>query len=112
MTIDVYAQYFSASCTFNGTERRAARVTLTSDSEQGHIAYTAAATFFPHKDETDFAVSYDAYVSKVVFEGSGHRSKKREASLLAQLHSVIDEIAATINATVDWNAPLRPAQLG
>ncbi|MBR1912575.1 MAG: hypothetical protein IJ828_09510 [Treponema sp.] len=112
MTIDVYAQYFSASCTFNGTERRAARVTLTSDSEQGHIAYTAAATFFPHKDETDFAVSYDAYVSKVVFEGSGRRSKKREASLLAQLHSVIDEIAATINATVDWNAPLRSAQLG
>ena len=103
---------FRQPCTFNGVERRAALVALTSDSEQGHITYTASATFFAHRDESDFAVSYDAYTSKMLFEGAGRRSKKREKALLAQLHSVIDGLASAMNASVDWEAPLRPASLG
>ena len=112
MTTDVYTQYFEANCTYNGVERRAALVSLTADSEQGHIVYTAGVAFFPHRDEEDFAVSYDAFASKVLFDGSGRRSKKREAAFLEELHSVIDECASSINASVHWETPLRPARLG
>ena len=112
MTIDVYAQYFSAECTYNGTERRAAIVSLTSDSEQGHITYTASASFFPHKSDDDFAVSYDACVSQVLYEGKGRRSKKKEAAFLAELHPVIDALAAKLGARVHWDKALREARLG
>ena len=112
MTIDVYAQYFSAECTAGGVRRRAALVTLTADSEAGHISYTAGATFFPHVTDDDFAVSYDAQVSKVLYDNSGRRSKKREQELLAGLRPTIDGLAAQLGATVNWDAPLREARLG
>ena len=57
MTIDVYRCYYEAECVFAGVPRKAALVTLTSDSEAGQIRYTAAATFFRHEDPEDFAVS-------------------------------------------------------
>ena len=54
-------------------------------SEEGRIKYEAAISFFPHVSEDDFAVSYDAYFSKVVFEAPGRRSKKREQGLMESL---------------------------
>ncbi len=112
MTIDVYRQYFEASCEYAGVSRRAALVTLTSDSEAGSIRYTAAATFFPHTDEEDYAVSYDAYVSNIVYEGKGRRSKKREAALLEGLQEAVDEASKALGAQVFWDKPLREAQRG
>ena len=112
MTTDVYSQYFSAECEYDGVRRRAALVTLTADSEQGHISYTAGVTFFPHVDDEDFAVSYDAARSQVLYEGTGRRSKKREEALLGGLHPAVDALAAALNATVLWDRPLRPERRG
>ena len=112
MVIDVYKQYFEASCVFNGVERHAAVITLTSDSEAGNISYVAAASLFPFNDPEDFAVSYDAVVSAEMFSGKGRRSKKREAKLMENLQHTIDESAASIEGKVFWDKPLRPAQFG
>ena len=57
MTVNVYQQYFAASLTYSGTERRAASVLLISDSEAGRIRYEAAVTFFPHEDAEDWRIS-------------------------------------------------------
>ena len=112
MTIDVYRQYFEAECTFAGVPRRAALVTLTSDSEAGQIRYTAAAAFFPHTSEDDFGVSYDAFAETVLYEAKGRRSKKREAQLMEGLQTAVDEAAAALDAKVFWDKPLRDAQFG
>ena len=81
-TINVYEQYFAADCTYNGIRRRAALVALISDSNAGMITYEASVTFFPHRDEEDYAVSYDACFVKELYHATGRRSKKREKEFL------------------------------
>ena len=110
--INVYEQYFSAACNFNGVPRKGALVTLVSDSGSGYIRYEAAVSFFPHRDENDFVVSYDAYQSEELFSGPGRRSKKREALLLDSLREHIDAISLKLGGTVFWDAPLRDARRG
>ena len=110
--VNVYEQYFSADLEFNGVPRHAALVMLIATSEEGQIKYEAAVTFFPHRDEEDYAVSYDAYFSKVLYEAKGRRSKKREQSLLETLTSEIDQLAETIKGKVLWEQPLREERRG
>ena len=110
MTINVYEQYFGADLMANGVLRRGALVMLIADSEAGHIRYEAAVTFFPHRDEEDFAVSYDAYHSAVLFDGPGRRSKKREEKLLLGLRDKIDALAQAAGGAVFWDRPLREAR--
>ena len=110
MMINVYEQYFAADLKANGVQRRGALVMLIADSEAGHIRYEAAATFFPHGDENDFAVSYDAYFSTVLFDAPGRRSKKREEKLLVGLRAEIDALAQAAGGTVFWDRPLRAAR--
>lgn len=112
MVINVYEQYFKADAVFSGVQRNGALVMLVSDSEAGMITYKAAVTFFPHRDEEDYAVSYDAYYEKELYQGKGRRSKKKEAAYLEQLHGVIDELAVENNARVLWEEPLRDARRG
>ena len=119
MTVNVYEQYFAAEGVFNGVERRGALVMLVSDSEAGTIRYCAAVTFFPHRDEEDYAVSYDAYFEKELYHASGRRSKKREAVLLEQLPAEIDTLAAAAPVTpgtpasrILWDRPLREPRRG
>lgn len=112
MTVNVYSQFFSAECEYNGVRRRAALVSLCSDSEQGHITYSASVTFFPHVDDEDYAVSYDAFQSQVLYEGKGRRSKKKETVFLEGLHPVIDGLSGQIGAKVFWDKPLRPESRG
>ena len=112
MVTNVYSQYFQANATFSGVERRGALVLLVSDSEAGMISYKVAVSFFPHKDPEDFAVSYDAYFEKEVFNAPGRRSKKREAAFMESLRNEIDAISAEYDATVDWDHPLNEARLG
>ena len=113
MTVNVYSRYFSAECEYGGVRRRAALVTLCSDSEQGHITYSASVTFFPHVDDEDFAVSYDAARTQVLYEGKGRRSKKREQTkFMPSLHEHANELAASLNGTIDWECPLTEARLG
>ena len=112
MTVNVYEQYFAADLTANGVPRRGALVMLIADSQAGHIRYEPAVTFFPHGDEDDFAVSYDACYSAVLFDGPGRRSKKREEKLLAGLRAQIDALAEAASGTVLWDAPLRAARRG
>ena len=111
-TINVYEQYFEAEGAFNGVKRRGALVMLTSDSSSGMIRYSAAVTFFPHRDDEDYAVSYDAFFEKVLYDGKGRRSKKKEQTFLETFRAAIDEISKAAGAKVLWDAPLREARRG
>jgi hypothetical protein len=42
----------------------------------------------------------------------GRRSKKRDAQYLAQVQTVADEIARSINGVIHWDHPLNEAQYG
>ena len=110
--INVYDQYFSARCTFNGVERRGARVLLIATSEDGMIRYEAAVSFFPHQDDEDFAVSYDAYAAKELYNAKGRRSKKREAAYLDDIQTYVDELAESLSGVIEWGKPLREARYG
>jgi hypothetical protein len=112
MTINVYEQYFAADCVANSIHRHGALVMLIATSENGNVSYEAAVTFFPHIDETDFAVSYDAYYSDVLYDAPGRRSKKREAMLLETLREDIDALAKQANAVIYWDKPLKEARRG
>jgi hypothetical protein len=72
--VNVYQQYFSADCMVNGVQRNGGNVMLTATSEEGTIRYDVGISFFPHVDETDFAVSYDAYAERTVYSAKGRRS--------------------------------------
>lgn len=112
MEINVYSQYFKARGIFSGVERRGAHVLLISNSEARMISYRAVVSFFPHRDEEDFSVSYDAYFEKELFHAPGRRSKKREAAFLESLRGEIDSLAAEHGASVDWEHPLNEARMG
>ena len=75
-----------------------------------NIRYEATVSFFPHRDEEDYAVSYDAYFSKVLYDAKGRRSKKREEALMQEFQQHIDELAQEANGTVYWEKPLREAR--
>ena len=110
--VNVYERYFEASCEYNGVPRKAALVMLTADSCDGMIRYSVGVTFFPHRDEEDYAVSYDAYEEETLFSGKGRRSKKREEKMLLGFNEVIDRISEKWNGKVFWDKPLRDAQRG
>ena len=74
--------------------------------------YKAAVTFFPHRDEEDFAVSYDDYHETELYSGKGRRSKKREKGMLEGLREAIDGLAEEAGGTVFWDRPLMEARLG
>lgn len=112
MTTNVYEQYFSAEAEFNGVKRHAALVMLIADSEAGSIRYEVAVTFFPHNVDDDFAVSYDAYFSNVIYEGKGRRSKKREQAMLDELQQHIDKLVQEENGKILWDKPLHEAKMG
>lgn len=112
MTINVYERYYVAEAEFNDVPRHGALVILIADSEAGNIRYEAAVSFFPHNDEEDYAVSYDAYFSKVLYEAKGRRSKKREQTLMETFEQEIDQLAETIGGKVIWEKPLREARRG
>lgn len=112
--IDVFACYYTASATVNGRDRHAASVKLTATSDAGQITYEYSVSFFPHDDPEDFAISYDACVSEVVFQGKGRRSKKRDAQYLETevLREHVDALAAQLDGTVNWDEPLIEPRLG
>ncbi len=110
--IDVYDAYYGAACTANGRDRHAARVYLTATSEEGRIRYELGISFFPHDDEEDYAVSYDAVVSRILYEAKGRRSKKREKVLLETLKEDTDELAKEMNGEIFWDQLLREPRLG
>ena len=112
MTVNVFEQYLEAEAVVNEVERRGALVMLTSNSEKGQITYTAAVTFFPHVDDEDFAISYDAYQEEVLFSGKGRRSKKREEKMLLGFNEVIDRLAENVSGKVFWDRPLGPERRG
>ena len=110
MVINIYEQYFEAEMQANGVDRHGALVMLTADSEAGMVKYEAAVTFFPHVDEEDYGISYDAYFSKLLFEGPGRRSKKKDATYLEQVRQSINELAEENGGKVFWDKPLREAR--
>ncbi|MBQ6868789.1 MAG: hypothetical protein IJO16_08980 [Clostridia bacterium] len=110
--IDVYRQYFSAECTFNGVKRRGAVVWLNAESDSGMIKYMVGVSFFPYTNAEDFAISYDACGEKELLYTKGRRSKKRDEQYLAQVQTVADEIAASMQGVIHWDKPLNEAQYG
>lgn len=112
-TIDVYLQYFKASCMVSGVQRNGAAVRLTSESDSGQITYTVSVSFFPHETDDDFRISYDAEASKTIYQAKGRCSKKREQSeFLPALRDHANELAASLNGAIDWESPLIEARLG
>ncbi|MBQ2304543.1 MAG: hypothetical protein II181_00435, partial [Firmicutes bacterium] len=101
-----------ADAVFNGVKRNGALVMLISDSEAGNISYKAAVTFFPHNDDEDFGVSYDAYFEEELLSAKGRRSKKKEEAYLKDLREIIDRISNEQNAKVLWDEPLRDERRG
>ena len=69
-------------------------------------------TFFPHNDDEDYAVSYDGYFSKVLYESKGHRSKKREQALMEEFREAIGALAQETGGEVYWDRPLCEARKG
>ena len=112
MTINVYERYYAAEAEFNGVPRHAAMVMLIADSDAGNIRYEASVNFFPHRDEEDYAVSYDAYLNTVLYEAKGRRSKKREQAFMETFESEIDQLAESIGGKVLWDQPLREERRG
>ncbi len=112
--IDVFECYYEATCTFNERDRHAAVVKLTATSDAGQITYEYSVNFFPHDDEEDFAISYDAYVSEIAYEGKGRRTKKRDAQYLETetLREHADALAAELGGTINWDEPLITPRLG
>ena len=110
--IDVYKQYFNAECVYNGVERKGVVVTLTATSDSGNIIYEVGISFFPHREPKDFAISYDAYASREVYNAKGRRSKKRDAQLLEQVKVVADALAGEMEGIIYWDKPLRDAIYG
>ena len=108
--INVYQQYFAADCSYNGVKRHAVSVLLISTSKAGCIKYEVAASFFPHNDPEDFAVSYDAFFSKVLYESTGRRSRKREEKLMKTLREEADTLFP--EAVIHWDSPLREPRWG
>lgn len=109
-TINIYQQYFAAECSFNGVERHAASVMLIATSEEGQIKYEVAVSFFPHTSEDDFAISFDAYFSKVLFDAKGRRSKKREQQLMETIREEANSLADEANGEIFWDKPLIEAR--
>ena len=110
--IDVYKQYLSAECVFNEVERKAVVVTLTATSDSGNSMYEVGISFFPHRDEEDFGISYDAYASKVIFNEKGRRSKKRDAQMLEMVKETASALAEEMSGVIYWDKPLREAVYG
>ena len=112
-TINVYEQYCAADCTYNGVKRKAALVALVSDSDAGMITYKALVTFFPHRNEEDYAISYDACFEKELYHAAGRRSKKREKEFLESgvFKEEINKLASEHKGKVLWDKPLREARV-
>ena len=110
--IDVYRQYFSAQCVYNGVERKGVLAVLTAASDSGEISYDVTLTFFPHRDPEDYSISYDACVTKTIYQAKGRRSKKREAEFLTAFRPHADALAKELGGVIHWEQPLREAQYG
>ncbi len=104
--IDIYKQYFSASCVYDEIERKGVVVTCTATSDCGMIGYEVAVNFFPHREEDDFSITYDAYLSKQIYYGKGRRSKKREMQLLSSIQEEANELASQLKGVIDWEKAL------
>ena len=111
-SIDVYSQYFEAEMEVHGFVRHGALVKLIVTSGDGNVKYDAAVAVFNHLDEEDYAVAYDAYYSKELYNAPGIRSKAREVDLMMQLRGVIDELLAPHGGVVFWHKPLQEARRG
>jgi hypothetical protein len=110
--INVYKQYFSAECEYNGRSRHAAQVLLTAASEGGIIRYEVRVSFFPHDDPEDFAVSYDAESAELLYEAKGRRSRKREQAYLEEIRTAADRLAEALGGVIYWDKPLIDARYG
>ena len=110
--VNVYEQYFQAELNWNKVPRKAAMVMLVATSDAGQIMYEAAVTFFPHRDEEDYSVSYDACFSKELYSGPGRRSRKREEGLMRSFREEIDSLSGKAGGKVFWDQPLREARMG
>ena len=110
--IDVYKQYFKGNCIYNDIQRNGVVITCTATSDQGYITYDVQISFFPHVDEEDYLISYDACIQKNIFYDKGRRSKKKEQVYLNEIKNHADELASNLNGIIYWDKPLREAIYG
>ena len=106
--LDLYRRDFEADCVHSGVRRRAVRIALCAESLEGRIEYRLSLAFFPHEDEEDFLVTYDACAEKVLYSAPGRRSRKREKVFLSSLRDEADALADAFGAVVFWDRPLGP----
>ena len=111
-SIDVYSQYFEAEMEVMGFIRHGALVKLIVTSGGGNVKYEAAVAVFNHLDEEDFAVPYDVYYTKELYNEPGIRSKAREVDMIVHLPEIIDGILAPDGGKVFWDKPLTEERRG
>ena len=104
--INVFECYYEANGTFNGVLRRGANVQLVATSDAGEVVYEVAVSFFPHEDDEDFRISYDACFQKELYRARGRRSKKREEEYLKTLFDIAGSLAAEQGAKIYFDRPL------
>ena len=85
-------------------------LSITNEIYHQNNALYILTNFFPHNQDDDFAVSYDAYFSKVLFEAPGRRSKKREQALMEEFRQHIDELVTTNEAMQQRQAQILKEQ--
>jgi len=110
-TIDVYQRYYKGFLYFN-TKRHGVSVKLTAETDNGMITYEFSVNFFPHNDDEDFAVSYDACYTDVLYSGKGRRSKKKEEAYLMSLKEKADALAKQAEGLIYWDKPLTDERRG
>jgi len=110
--INVYEQYFEGHCRVYDTDWKGVRVALVATSEEGTVRYEVQVNFFPHTEEDPFLISYDKIETKELYFAKGRRSKKREEAYMEIIRPLCDELAAKMDGTIDWDAPLIEARRG
>jgi hypothetical protein len=110
--IDVFDGAYRAKANLNNIERKGVIVKLTADGGAGMIRYEVSVIFFPYRDPEDFGITYDAVLTKEIYNGKGRRSKKREEEMVAAIRETAEELILDQDAEIYWDQEIRPVRRG
>lgn len=111
-TVNVYSRYYAGDCLCHDRRYCGVMVNLEYSWEPGYSSYSVHTVFFPHEDEEDYRIAYDCEASRILLEGKGRRTRKKEPALLEEMVRTADMLADELGGKIFWDQPLREARLG